>query len=129
MAIKITFRREVDVDLNRYFDALSSKTRRAIEDELFQLMSGTPKVKGAGRRPSMKDVNNGEVTVKVNHAKSPMIGSQMRAVYDELSRQVKEPLKAAEMYQKTFDIATALKMPSPKHYFSNLLAGGYIHSV
>jgi mRNA-degrading endonuclease RelE of RelBE toxin-antitoxin system len=41
--VKIEFRRDVEVDLNAYFEAFSRPLRKQIEDELFKLLGGAPK--------------------------------------------------------------------------------------
>jgi hypothetical protein len=80
--ISITFRKEVSIDLNAYYPSFSKKLREQIDDAIYALLSGAPKVPSKRQRISLTTTAQ---TYKVMYKKHAKPGTQVAAIMKDIS--------------------------------------------
>ena len=89
--VKIEFRRDVEVDLNAYFEDFSRPLRKSIEDEMFKLLGGSPrdaKTRQAGNGASVTGLNkHAKLCINPNPpGRRRAVGSKTAVILGHLQR-------------------------------------------
>lgn len=121
MAITISFRKEVNVDLNRYYDAFSGSLKKQINDEMFKLLGGERKNGKSRVVGATSHMGKFKLTTK-----TPDKNSKVAAVMTDLraSTGKNEIIERAEI--EKFGVSRGLKRTN---VINNMVRGGYLTSV
>lgn len=115
MAIEITFRKQVQVDLNKYYDSFSPKLRAAINDELFKIIGGQP--------VRAKRVESTGATMFTLTGEMPIPNSRSAAVIRDLQSTTVDGEKIDGNVIRDFAVQRGLKARS---ILANLVRCGYL---
>lgn len=124
MPVTIQFKKELSIDLNKYYSSFSRGLREDIEAELLDLLGGAPKKPREARGGSLEGVDGLKVVKFPRKGVSKRLAERIEELSGGKWISLKDFLQYAQM------ILEELGKPSSPHdarkWVSNLLIAGYV---